>query len=781
MKLSKNIPVFICVFFALCHYAIGQNKAKPQPFLEVLTILETRYNVSFSYLVDDVAKLNAVLPLDFDMGSGQSEKITLDLVLTTLEQQLPVIFIKLENSIAIQKKSPLDFTNQYLDEVLIKQYLARGITLNNNGSITIKPRDFEVIPGLSEPDVLASVKSLPGMSSTDESVTNLNIRGGTNDQNLILWDGIKMYQSGHFFGMISAFDPYSIDKIHVTKNGSSAKTGDGVSGTIEMVLGQNPKDSFEGSAGFNLLQGSAFLKSPLFKNVGIQLSARRSITDAFETPTYMQYYNRVFQDTEVIHSFTDADRAVINNQQFYFYDISSKLMFNISEENYVSASFITINNEFNFLEQATNTDINEALESGLKQQNNAGNFTYIRKWNTNFDTQVSGYLSNYKLSGINYDIVNNQRLDQFNEVVDLGLKLDGTYTLSGSKKLFVGYHFNETGVTNAVHLNTPPVFNFIKEVLISHAGYAEINQTSQNINIAAGLRVTNYPKLSETFIEPRVNASWKFFKNFRLHLSGELKHQATSQIIQQSDDFLGVVKRRWVIANNDDVDVVQSRQFSLGSAYNFNKWLVSVEGYYKNVAGINSRSQGFRNQFQFTNTNGEYTINGIDFLIQKRYKSLRSWLGYSLSENTFTFEELNNGGAFPNSVDMRHSVTFNNSYTFKKLSAAIGFSWHTGIPTTSTLISNSSAPSLEQLSARELQYNAPNGERLENFFRTDIALNYSLNVSKKLKGTIGVSVWNVFNQQQTIDRYYANVNDEAVLFEQQSLGFTPNLSVRLFF
>ncbi|WP_271855282.1 TonB-dependent receptor plug domain-containing protein [Patiriisocius marinus] len=767
MNVNKSKLLFIFQLFILTWTATGQVNTERFTLPQVLAIIENRYNVTFSYMVDDVSDLKAKIP---------SETLKLEESLIDLELQLPLTFLVLKNTIAIQKRSDTPIANQALDEVLITQYLARGITLKTNGTVDIKPKEFEIIPGLSEPDVLASVKSLPGISSTDESVTNLNIRGGTNDQNLILWDGIKMYQSGHFFGMISAFDPYNINKINITKNGTSASMGDGVSGTIDMILDQNPASILKGSAGFNLLQGSSQLEIPITKKLGVHLSARRSITDVLETATYKSYFDRVFQDTEVTNKTNTLDRSVMDNQKFYFYDISGKLLYNISDKDKISASFITINNEFNFLEQAENSTLNQTLESGLKQQNNAGNLIYKRQWNNSFQTKISGYLSNYKLSGINFDINNNQRLDQFNEVLDLGLKLDGTYSLSTSQKLLAGYQFNETGVTNAVNVNAPPLFNFIKSVLRVHAIYAEYSRKNETTNIAVGFRATTYPKLSETFIEPRLNASWQLLDNFRLHLLGELKHQSTSQIIQQSNDFLGIIKRRWVIANNDDVAILQSQQVSLGSTYNYNKWLISVEGYFKYVKGINSRSQGFRNQFQFVNTNGEYQVKGIDFLIQKRYKSLRSWLGYSVSKNTYTFDELNNGEAFDNSVDMRHAITFNNSYTFNKLSVAIGFNWHTGIPTTTVLSENQSP-----VSTSELQFNSPNGDRLASFFRTDVALHYSLKISKSLKSTIGLSIWNVLNQKQTIDRYYANIDGVASQFEQESLGLTPNVSVRLYF
>jgi hypothetical protein len=58
---------------------------------------------------------------------------------------------------------------------------------------------------------------LYGVESTNESIANINVRGGTNDQNLMLWDNIKMYHSGHFFGLISAYNPNVTNKITVSK------------------------------------------------------------------------------------------------------------------------------------------------------------------------------------------------------------------------------------------------------------------------------------------------------------------------------------------------------------------------------------------------------------------------------------------------------------------------------------------------------------------------------------------------------------------------------------
>jgi hypothetical protein len=90
-----------------------------------------------------------------------------------------------------------------MDEVITERYLTGGISKRNDGTFVIRPRRFGILPGLIEPDVLQTMQQLPGISSIDETVSNINVRGGTHDQNLFLWNGIRLFQTGHFFGLIS--------------------------------------------------------------------------------------------------------------------------------------------------------------------------------------------------------------------------------------------------------------------------------------------------------------------------------------------------------------------------------------------------------------------------------------------------------------------------------------------------------------------------------------------------------------------------------------------------
>jgi len=207
---------------------------------------------------------------------------------------------------------------------------------------------------------LQTLLSLPGIQSVDERISNLNIRGGTHDQNLILWDGIKMYQSGHLFGLISAFNPYLTENVLVSKNGTSAIYGDGVSSVIDMQTSNTIEREFSGGAGLNMINVDAFGKIPLGKKTALLLSARRSITDLIVTPTFDQYFKRIFQDTDLTNNLGGSN-FISKDERFYFYDVTAKLLYNISKKDKFRFNFLNIYNKIDYQEQSRKNDQNEIL------------------------------------------------------------------------------------------------------------------------------------------------------------------------------------------------------------------------------------------------------------------------------------------------------------------------------------------------------------------------------------------------------------------------------------
>ncbi len=764
-----NLFFFFFLFISLSLKA--QNVNEKIPLSGVLDTLETRYKITFIYADKSIEDVTASLP---------SPELSLEESVTFLNNNTKLHFAVLgDNQVVIRTISKRNKPPkvEYLEEVHVTNYLTKGISLKNDGTVTIKPNEFEILPGLIEPDILQIIQALPGVSSVDETVSNLNIRGGTHDQNLILWDGIKMYQSGHFFGLISAFNPYLTNEVLVTKNGTSSQFGDGISSTIDMRLDTDLNNDFSGGIGFNLIHADGFAKIPLSKKLELQVSARRSITDIIETPTYNQYFDRIFQDTDVTNNQTETNNTVTTNEAFYFYDFSTKLLCDISKNDKLRFSFLTIYNNLDYLEEAKINDIPEALSSGITQFNLAGGIEYQRNWNDAFTSSLHVYVSNYDLKATNFDIINDQRLIQENEVLDTGIKLHTNYSFNNNLNWSNGYQFNEVGVSNLQDVNNPLFRSFIKEVIRSHSGFSEIIFKSRdlNTNLRAGIRGNYFQKFDDFIIEPRLSFSQRFLNYLRFEVLGEFKSQTTSQIIDLQNDFLGVEKRRWVLSNNENIPIIESKQVSAGLHYKKNNLLISAEAYLKDVEGITTRSQGFQNQYQFVNAIGNYQVKGVDFLINKQFSNASAWLSYSYSNNDYSFDSLNDGNSFPNNVELRHAITFAGTYTLNNLKLAIGVNWHKGKPTTTVQEGN-------EIIDNDINYNLPSNDNLKDYFRTDFSTTYNFDLGRDTEAKIGLSIWNLLNKKNTLNTYYTiNSDDTTNKVENQSLGITPNVSFRVEF
>uniref|UniRef100_UPI00263221EA TonB-dependent receptor plug domain-containing protein n=1 Tax=uncultured Dokdonia sp. TaxID=575653 RepID=UPI00263221EA len=482
-KKNRRILFFIIVIFSFSEIrSQTKEETETKSLSDILELIEDRYDIRFSYADDTILNKTAIVP---------KTGLPLQQVLLILENTTGLKFEIINNRfIAIKKIREDTLTTQQLDEVYIKDYLTSGISTNRTGAIIVKPEDFGILPGLIESDILQTIQALPGILSVDETVSNINVRGGTHDQNLILWDGIKVYQSGHFFGLISAFNPHLAKNIFVAKNGTSAIYGDGVSSIIDIQLDQSINDQFSGGIGFNFIDANAVSKIPLSDKVELQVSARRSITDVIETPTFKQYFDRIFQNTEITNTASETDQTVIRDEAFYFYDIGTKLLYDISEKDKLRFNFTSIFNSLEYLEETNVLNTREASSSGITQQNLATGLTYSRAWSTSFSSDIQVYGSLYTLDATNADILNNQRLNQKNEVLDTGIKLNTKYNIRPGVSWMNGYQFFEVGVINLEDIDNPPFRSNIKEVLRSHALYSELNLTtiSKKTNIKTGLR-----------------------------------------------------------------------------------------------------------------------------------------------------------------------------------------------------------------------------------------------------------------------------------------------------
>jgi len=670
----------------------------------------------------------------------------------------------------------MDQQYEELDEIIISQFLTTGLSKSLDGSIVLNTANFGILPGLIEPDVLQTVQALPGIKSINETVSDINVRGGTNDQNLILWEGIKMYQSGHFFGLISAFNPYLTNKVTITKNGTSPQFGDGISSVIDMRTNNNVADSFNGGAGVTMISADVFGQIPITEKAAFQFSARRSITDFLSTPTYTMFFDKAFQDSEIENETSSTE--ITRNEDFYFYDFTAKALYDINENQKLRISFIQMNNALDYKE----TINNETSASTIDQRSTSFGGSLESNWNTNFSTQFNAYRTFYNLNASSISADAKQQLEQTNKVLENGLKLNTKYKLTNTLHWLNGYQLVETGIINFTNVTQPPYRKNIKGVIRTNAIYSELDFQTNSLKAKGGLRINHIENINtfkKWIIEPRVNINYKLAKNINTELLGEFKSQSTNQIIDLEQNFLGVEKRRWILANEDNLPITTSKQASLGFTYNHNRLYIGLEGFYKDVKGISTLTQGFQNKDQFDGEIGKYNIKGVEFLINKKASSYSTWLSYTYNLNNYTFKTIT-PHKFPNNLDITHHITFAGTYNYKKIKLGLGINYHTGKPYTEPEEGNNALDLLTF--PNSINYKDPNSSRLAYYLRSDVSALYNFKLSENSKATIGASVLNILNKKNVLNRYYrVTPENEIETVESISLGITPNLSFRVRF
>ena len=675
---------------------------------------------------------------------------------------------------------------EQLNEVVVYEFLTKGIIKETDGSVTLNTGELGLLPGLVEPDMLFGIQALPGIKSIDETVSDINIRGGTNDQNLILWNGIKMYQSGHFFGLISAFNPYLTEKVSIYKNGTPAQYGDGVSGVISMETKNTIEDSFFGGAGITLISGDAFGQVSLNDNMAFQFSARRSTTDFLDTPIYGSFTDRAFQDTEIRNEQNErVNENLEQDETFFFYDFSGKVLYDINDYHKVRLSFIAIDNNLDFEE--TDTETNETSRSFLDQTNLSIGLQWHADWTKSFSTHANIYFSKYDLDAQSFFPNQVQRLDQKNIVEERAVKLNSNLKISESISWTNGYQYIETGITNRA-INVQPEFRAdSKDVIRVQAPYTQLNIRSRDKTFFAsgGLRVNyieNLASFGASFnrflIEPRVNLNFRLANYIRGQILGEFKSQSTNQGIDLEQNFLGVEKRRWTLSNDNDLPLTQSKQGSIGFNYSKNQFYVGLEGFYKNVDGVSTRTQGFQNENQFNGELGSYEARGIEFLVNQKGENYSTWLSYTYNKNDYTYDSIV-PPVFPNNLDVRHTITLAGTYEIKKLKFGLGINYRTGRPYTEPVEDGSLDTTVFPA---QINFEAPNSSRLPEYLRIDTSATYSFEVGQETNAKVGFSLLNITGRTNILDRYYRlSENNEIERVDNTSLGLTPNLSFRITF
>ena len=753
------------------YYTIFNDKSLDKPLCGFLIDADTGKGIENAVLK---IEKKAISVFSNESGYFELPKVSADMIQVQHQSYESLSINPADLYVADCPKFRLLPISQSLDEVVAQRYLATGMSKNNDGSIVVKPKKFGLLPGLTEPDVLQTMQQIPGIISMDETISNISVRGGTHDQNLFLWNGIRMFQTGHFFGLISAFNSSLAQTISITKNGSSAFFGESVSSLVAISSFTKTVEKTSASISSNMISSEFYTKLKVSEKANLTFSGRRSLTDLLPSPTYKNYSNRVFQNTLITNLSNNEIVDYRSDVDFYFYDITAQFQQKIGSKHELKLDFIAIQNSLQFNQSFE--DLNK--RSNLKQENFGSSIQWESIWNQHHLTEFEAYISNYSLNSANETLENNQVLNQKNKVLDIGFRIKNANVISKTITLNTGYQLNEIGVTNFDKINTPLFSRTITNVLITHVGIIEGAFESENkeTSLKTGIRANYFDKFNMIILEPRLQYNQTLNSNLRLEILGEQKNQTLSQIIDLQGDFLGIEKRRWTVADNDSIPIQKSMQLSMGFTFSKNKWLLTWDNFYKKVNGITSSSQDFLNQFELVKSTGNYIVFGSEFLIQKSFGRFYTWLSYSFNDNKYKFTSLNSS-SFPNNFEVTHAISWAGIYEWRKLKVALGSKWHTGRPITTPI-----SFTVTEINPN-IVYNSPNNSRLQDYFQVNFSASKEWTLSSKTHLQTAVSLLNLLNTKNSLNRSYrANNNNFTVeSVDTFSLEMTPNISVKVLF
>lgn len=676
--------------------------------------------------------------------------------------------------------------------------------------VRISPRQIASLPALGETDIFRALQLLPGISGVSDGSSGLYIRGGTPNENHVLFDGITIYHSDHLFGFISAFNPEAVKDVRVFKGGFPAKFGGRTASVVELTGKSGSFDDFNASVSVNLLSGSGTTQVPLGHRGAWLLSFRRSYTDVLKSDLYNKIYESLAGENNANGTSEDtqpapgpggiATRAVTITPDFYYYDLTSKLSYSVSPRDLFSMSFYNSKDNLDRSQDLGVVRFREgnpvggpanaslAFEDVTKWGSVGASAKWARVWSDRFYSNFIAAYSDYSSSshrGLSAGADNQNTLrrafssQEENEVTDLTLQFDHEWQATHAHRLEFGGQRVRTEV--AVRFASNDTTTLLR-------GNDQADQTSFYLQdqwkmfapfeLTFGVRATNYAPLHETYFEPRFSFKWFLHKNLWLKGAWGEYHQFVNRIT--NENVLEGNRDFWALAN-ETLPPTAARHQILGASYENRDWLFDVEAYYKDLDNVAEFSQRFRRSPEDPIENlffiGAGNAKGIEFLAQKKFGKLNGWVSYTLGKVKYTIPPFNRGEAYPADQDRRHEVKLVGNYKLGKWNLSGTWVYATGAPYTAPENQYSIAL-LDGTSRSFIHVGAKNAQRLPAYHRMDVSVSRQFQ-SSAFNWDLGLSVFNLYDHKNVWYREYQLNTSPVIVNDIVTLGFTPTITLKV--
>ncbi len=741
-------------------------------------------------------------------------------------------FEKMRRTVLVQNATTIvvNFTVEMLKISEEAVVVAEKPLLSNTEEISetiLTPSQISTLPSLGEKDIFRAFQLLPGISGSNEASSGLYVRGGTPDQNLILYDGFTIYHVDHLFGYFSAFNMEAVEAVRLNKGGYSAKYGGRLSSIVELYGKTGSPTEFHFGAGLSMLSVNGYAEIPLFKKGSLVIAARRS----FQSPLYNNIAD-MFENEQggmMARQRPGGGRfgsTYESDPSSYFYDLNAKAEILISSKDTFSLSFYNgkddLDNSRTMTTPSMMADRGMTMEGEVVDVTEWGNtglsFQWERSWNQSFYSQFTAAYSNYfnnrdrtNSTTISFDPdsgiepppwMNTDQPRSFergsiedNDLSDLTFRLDNSLDIASNNRLEFGIQVTANHVTYDYELDqfqeeneniTENLQPGGRRQLVGildredegtlYAFYLQDRWTlSDKLTITPGLRVTYFDLTEDWYYEPRFSFNLKLTDTFRFKGAWGNYYQFAKKVVRE--DMMQSNREFWVLSDKDNIPVGAATHHIAGVSYETDEFLIDIEGYYKDLTGLSEFALRFTpvsteedyNQFFYEGTG---IAKGIELLLQKKFGDYTGWLAYTLGQVKYEFPDLEDR-PFPALQDQTHEFKMVNSFTLGSWTLAGTWIYATGKPYTEP----EGIESTEIFSGRTIDrvvMGDKNGARLPAYHRMDLSatLDFELWAGE---AQLGLTVFNAYDRKNVWYKEFDVIEGEIIENNFNLMGLTFNL------
>ena len=663
--------------------------------------------------------------------------------------------------------------------------------------IKMSPQKLAALPNLGEKDIMRSFQLMPGVSGSNESSSGLYVRGGTPDQNLILFDGFTVYHVDHLYGFYSTFNANAIKDVQLYKGGFESRFGGRISSVVEVTSKDGNQKKVNVGGDLSLISINAFAEIPIGDKFSSSFAFRRS----FQGPIYKAIFNK-FNTTQRggFGGRGGSSNAVVPSS--YFYDFNGKLTYKPTDKDIISLSFFSgrdnLDNSFVRAGRASATQAAGAsfsLTDLTKYGNIGSSLKWSRKWNPrlygNTLISYSNYYSNRDLTNQGSFTTSTGEARTFksgtlenNNLNDYSVKTDYLWDAFKNNQIGFGAFATYFDIAYSYSQNDTTTVLQRRNYGVLAGGYLQdkIKLFNNKLQLIPGVRWSYFDVTSKSYTEPRFSAILNLTDHLSLKGATGRFYQFANRVTRE--DILAGSRDFWILSDKDKVPVSSAIHYIAGISYDIKNYLFSVEGYYKVLSDISDYSLRFNRTGQTIQADenfytGTGIAKGVEFLVQRKFGNLTGWVSYTLGQVRNHFD-VYGPGTFPADQDATHEIKVVGIYNWKRWDFSATFIYATGEPYTAP----SGAYSVTLLDGSTRSYftvSSKNSLRLPDYNRLDIAASYKLFVNSGTKniGSIGISIFNVYNQTNVWYKQYQVIDSQIIETNVNYLGIIPNLTLSL--